>query len=236
MSGNYRDKLLGFLKSRAIGQPADLFAGRQYPRPSSAPLAGDDLGARFCIEAAAVGSEVSDLASVAGPAGAIREWLAGLGLGSAVVDSDPRWSSIGFSIREITESAGLAVDTVDGSTIPGDLAEIDLGITLADAAIAETGTIIQCARPFRPRSISLVPGCHLALVPRDRLLGSLEDFFEGIMSGADWAGGDADFGSYFTWMTGPSKTADIEKVLTVGVHGPGRTGIFLLPQQERLRS
>lgn len=229
MAGNYRDRLLGLLRSRAGGSADQLFAGEMPPRPSSAPGADDDLRARFCREAAAVGSEVVDLVSVADPAVTIRDWMGGLGVKRVVIDSDPAWLDTGFSIYEIAGSIGLTVETMDGSAKPGDLEEVGLGITFADAAIAETGTIVQCARPFRPRSISLVPGIHLALVLTDRLTGSLEDFFEGIMSSAEWAGGDAGFESYFTWITGPSKTADIEKTLTVGVHGPGRSGIFLLP-------
>ncbi len=228
MTENYRDRLFGFLKSRAVGQPGELFTEASRERPSSAPRCGDDLGARFCSELNAVGGEASDLASSADPAAELGGWLQGLGLKTAVIDSDPRWKVTGLPIREIVEGAGLELERVDGSALPADLARFDLGITLADAAIAETGTIAQCASPFRPRSISLVPRCHLVLVPADRLLASLEDLFEGISSGAEWAGGPEGFASYFTWMTGPSRTADIEKTLTIGVHGPARTGAFLL--------
>ncbi len=228
MTENYRDRLFGFLKSRAVGQPGELFTEVSRERPSSAPRSGDDLSARFCSELNEVGGEASDLASSADPAAELGGWLQGLGLKTAVIDSDPRWKVTGLPIREIVEGAGLELERVDGSALPADLARFDLGITLADAAIAETGTIAQCARPFRPRSISLVPRCHLVLVPADRLLASLEDLFEGISSGAEWAGGPEGFASYFTWMTGPSRTADIEKTLTIGVHGPARTGAFLL--------
>jgi len=228
MAENYRDRLFGFLKSRAVGQPGELFTEVPRERPSSAPLPADDLGARFCSELNAVGGEASDLATSADPAAELGSWLQGLGLKTAVIDSDPGWKVAGLPIRELVEGAGLGLERVDGSARPADLAEFDLGITLADAAIAETGTIAQCARAFRPRSISLVPRCHLVLVPRDRLLASLEDLFEGIISGASWAGGPEEFASYFTWMTGPSRTADIEKTLTIGIHGPARTGAFLL--------
>ena len=228
MAENYRERLFGFLKSRAVGQPGELFTEASRERPSSAPRCGDDLGARFCSELNAVGGEASDLASSADPAAELGGWLQGLGLKTAVIDSDPRWKVTGLPIREIVEGAGLELERVDASTLPAELAEVDLGITLADAAIAETGTIAQCATSFRPRSISLVPRCHLVLVPADRLLASLEDLFEGISSGAEWAGGPEGFASYFTWMTGPSRTADIEKTLTIGIHGPARTGAFLL--------
>ena len=228
MTEEYRDRLFGFLRSRAVGEPGGLFVETSPMRPSPVPGAGEELGARFCSELSAVGGEAVDLAGKEKPGVELESWLGGLGIEGAVIDSDPAWAAIGLPVREIVEAAGLSIETVDGSAAPADLAGFDLGITLADAAIAETGSIVQCARSFRPRSISLVPRCHLVLVPRDRLLGGLEDFFEGIEDGASWAGGDADFDSYFTWITGPSRTADIEKTLTIGVHGPGRIGAFLL--------
>ena len=233
MAGAYRDRLFGFLRSRAVGEPGGLFVETAAARPSSVPGVDEDLRERFCAELSAVGGEAVDLAGRGEPGVELESWLRGLGIEGAVIDSDLAWASIGLPVRELVEAAGLRIETVDGSAGPADLAGFDLGITLADAAIAETGSIVQCARPFRPRSISLVPRCHLALVPRDRLLGGLEDFFEGIEEGASWAGGDADFDTYFTWITGPSRTADIEKTLTIGVHGPGRTGVFLLGGEGR---
>ena len=89
MTENYRDRLFGFLKSRAVGQPGDLFTEVPRERPSSAPLPADDLGARFCSELNAVGGEASDLASRGDPAAELGGWLQGLGLKTAVIDSDP---------------------------------------------------------------------------------------------------------------------------------------------------
>lgn len=231
MAGDYRERLFGFLRSRAVGQPGELLVEEPLPRPSSVPLAGDDLARRFCSELQAVGGETFDLTASADPAAEIGGWLKGLGMERAVIDSDPAWDRLVLPVRDVVASAGLSLESVDSSASPTELAEFDLGVTLADAAIAETGTIAQCARPFRPRSISLVPRCHMVLVPADRLLGGFEDFFEGVDEGATWASGDADFDSYFTWITGPSRTADIEKTLTIGVHGPGRTGVFLLGEE-----
>ena len=231
MAEDYRERLLGFLRSRAVGDAGELLVEDPAPPPSSAPAAGDHLAERFRSELSAVGGDAVDLTASSDPAAELGSWLSGLGLESAVIDSDPAWSRLALPVKELIVSAGLSVDSVDSSATPSELARYDLGVTLADAAIAETGTIAQCARSFRPRAISLVPRCHLVIVPSDRLLGCMEDFFEGIDQGASWAAGDADFDSYFTWITGPSRTADIEKTLTIGVHGPGRTGVFLLAEE-----
>jgi len=87
-----------------------------------------------------------------------------------------------------------------------DIWEATLGITEADLAIAETGTLILRSEP---RPLSLVPPIHIALIPRDRIRPRLEDAVATSKEGNT------------VWVTGPSRTADIEGVLVRGVHGPG---------------
>ena len=135
MAENYRDRLFGFLKSRAVGQPGELFTEVPRERPSSAPLPADDLGVRFCSELNAVGGEASDLATSADPAAELGSWLQGLGLKTAVIDSDPGWKVAGLPIRELVEGAGLGLERVDGSARPADLAEFDLAEGALDGSI-----------------------------------------------------------------------------------------------------
>lgn len=224
----YRERLLGFLKSRGAGGASALFAGEPSPAPSSRPAADSDLRRRFARELVAVGGEAIDLAAVDDPEAAVRERLARIGGGGVAIDADPAWGRVGLAVDEIAREAGLDVERVDGSTSAAALRDTALGLTIADAAIAEIGAIAQCARPFRPRSLSLVPPRHVVFVPADRLLPGLEDLFDGLSSGAPWAGGVDGFAAYFTWITGPSRTADIEKTLTIGIHGPGELTVFLL--------
>ena len=99
------------------------------------------------------------------------------------------------------------------------LLRCDAGLTSADAAIAETGSLLLDARAERHRLLSLVPPVHIALVPASRLVGSLGDAFG--------AGGDGP-GPAWTLITGPSRTADIELTLVVGVHGPRALHVVVL--------
>ena len=97
-----------------------------------------------------------------------------------------------------------------------DVWQADVGITMADAAVAETGSLLIRAGEGRARMASLAPPVHLALVPRDRLVPSLDQALE-IAAGAT-----------SVLITGPSRTADIEGVLVRGVHGPGQLWVVPL--------
>ena len=98
-------------------------------------------------------------------------------------------------------------------------AAADLGVTAADVAIAETGTLVVISGAGRPRSTSLLPACHVAVFDREALVESLLQMglvLEAWHDGAEptWRGAAINF------ITGPSRTADIELTLTRGVHGP----------------
>jgi L-lactate dehydrogenase complex protein LldG len=89
------------------------------------------------------------------------------------------------------------------------LAECDLGITGADAALPETGTLVLRASSEHPQMVSLLPRVHLAIVSSAVRRGDLHQVLEEVKN---------DKRVHF--VTGPSRTADIEKTLTIGVHGP----------------
>jgi len=103
----------------------------------------------------------------------------------------------------------LGVEIVPPTSDRKLLAECDLGITVADGALPETGTVLLRTTKGQPDLLSLLLRVHLALVTPDTLLPDLHHAFS-------LAKGD----KHFTLVSGSSRTADIEKVLTLGVHGP----------------
>ena len=99
--------------------------------------------------------------------------------------------------------------------------ECQLGITGAEAAFAETGTIVVRSGPGQPRMASLVPLVHIAVLRRERIFPSA----------SHWAADPSaqmSEGSNVVFITGPSKTADIESIVTLGVHGPKHLHIALV--------
>jgi L-lactate dehydrogenase complex protein LldG len=101
-------------------------------------------------------------------------------------------------------------------------AAAELGVTGCDAAIAETGTLALFSGKGRSRAVSLLPPVHLALVRRADVCFSMGEFFR---MHAERLAREASC----TFITGPSRTADIELTLTLGVHGPGRVIVLIGP-------
>ena len=104
---------------------------------------------------------------------------------------------------------GLGVELVSPHAEQRQLAECDLGVTSVDAALPETGTLVLRSTPERPRMVSLLPRVHLALVRPSALRADLSQAFSDVRNDG-----------YFVFITGPSRTADIELTVTIGVHGP----------------
>jgi L-lactate dehydrogenase complex protein LldG len=99
-----------------------------------------------------------------------------------------------------------------------ELERIPVGISGVDAAIAETGTMIVVSGPGRGRLASLLPPVHIAILPADRIVRTMAEAFDLLRS--HYGNGLFRDRSNVAFITGPSRTADIELSLTLGVHGP----------------
>lgn len=102
-----------------------------------------------------------------------------------------------------------------------ELATATIGITGADAALAETGSVVLVSGPGRGRLASLLPPVHVAIVERSRFVRSLPDL---LVARPELAVA----GSNLVCITGPSRTADIEHTLSRGVHGPKEVHVILV--------
>lgn len=122
-------------------------------------------------------------------------------------------------LEPVAMPAGTVQDPQERARLRRLVADAELGLTGVDLAIAETGTLVMRSGPGRHRSTSLLPPYHVALFDRTVLVESLSQ--AGIFLEAWHAGGEPeDVGAIVSFVTGPSRTADIELTLTRGVHGP----------------
>lgn len=97
-----------------------------------------------------------------------------------------------------------------------------IGVTVADWAIAESATIVQMTRPGRPRSTSLVPSIHIAVLLLSHLTANLAEAYALVRQEQDC--------DSWTLISGPSKTADIEAVMVHGAHGPKAMHLVVLTE------
>jgi L-lactate dehydrogenase complex protein LldG len=123
--------------------------------------------------------------------------------------------------------AATHIDLAEGSS-PDTVSHAGIGITRASLGVAETGSILIHLDDVDGRLLTMLPEIHVALLHEDALVDSLE---EGLLLTRYLILESQARGrpSYLSWVTGPSRTADIERVLTIGVHGPKELHIFLLP-------
>jgi L-lactate dehydrogenase complex protein LldG len=112
------------------------------------------------------------------------------------------------------EAAGFHVHRGEARELEG--AEV----SEASYGLADTGSVVLMASPEEPRARSLLPEVHVSLLREERILPGLDELFAAL-------GGELP--SALAIVTGPSRSADIEQSLTVGVHGPGEEHVVLLP-------
>jgi L-lactate dehydrogenase complex protein LldG len=185
------------------------------PSPRATPIAPVSRGAAECLERfqkelAALGVDCHVETAEA----AVRERVASLVSGKAVLSWDA--DQLPYGVGSVLVGAAL------GSSPREEQARADVGVTGCQAAIAETGSLALLSGRGRSRAVSLLPLVHLAVVKREDLCFGMGEFF--VRSAAR-----IDEVANCTFVTGPSRTADIELTLTLGVHGPARVVVVLGP-------
>ena len=178
------------------------------PRPQSAgePVAG------FSACAVKLSTTVEKVGGMADVPRAIARYLVENNLPKSAVC----WPEL-FELE--WEAAGISIESrpAQGSDL--------VGITGAFCAIAETGTLMTLSGPRTPATTSLLPETHIAVVRTGRIVRGMEDAWKLLRDerGADFMPRAVNF------ISGPSRTADIEQTLVLGAHGPYRVHIVLVP-------
>ena len=99
----------------------------------------------------------------------------------------------------------------------------DLGVTSCDCLIAQTGSIVVSTRSAGGRALSVLPPAHLVIARRDQIVGDLATAMTLLRQRYD-----GHWPSALSVITGPSRTADIEKILVFGAHGPKRLAVHFV--------
>ena len=219
-----RDAFLARVKLAAEqGRPYRVHT-REVPESIGYLGAEGDLVERFVLEVNAVGGEAVVVADFEAAGREVHRLLAEAGARSAVCWMHEVLDRLG--LRELLAVPGVTLQDYDSLTSlpPAEqrrvLLACDVGITSCDCAIAETGTLMVLSRPGQERAASLLPPMHIAIVERRQIVPDLIDAFAML--------GTEPLPSNVTFITGPSKTGDIELQLTTGVHGPGKWRVIVI--------
>jgi L-lactate dehydrogenase complex protein LldG len=182
------------------------------PPPATSAASTAERFATAVTASAAGHLELADLAAVA-------DHAAEHGRRVAVAPSLDRRQP---DLRRLLEARGLEVVVAAGDDPAADVADVDVGIAEGAMGIAETGSVLVSEHPLGDRVTTML--CHrlVLVVPRDRLTDRLE-------SAATWlAGRPTGVAAFAALITGPSRTADIERSLTIGVQGPQEVDVVVL--------
>jgi len=194
-------------EAQRTGRFPDIVA-RRTPPPEPAPPGA--VLARFLIELDALGVEhhVEDSAE------AVRARVVSLvGAGSVLTWNVDR---LPYAVATVLPGAATGESPRDVQ------ARAEFGVTGCDAAIAETGSLVLLSGAGKPRAASLLPPVHIAIVHRTEMMMTMGEYFARRTATIATA-------ASCTFITGPSRTADIELTLTVGVHGPRKVIVVIGP-------
>ncbi|GAB6934481.1 MAG: LUD domain-containing protein [Bacillota bacterium] len=213
-----REAFLNRVAAR-LGKPR----GRRVMRPDFGPLpsqAEEQLttpaarAAAFCRALEALKGRPQRAADLSELDDAVRAIVRRHGVRQAVL-----WDAAHPALERVEAALCASGVTVrrwpDGGTVFAEACE--LGVVVAEMAVAQTGSVVLPARGGQGRSVSLLPPVLLVLVDEERIVGTLTDALRAI--GRRARGGDLP--ACVNLVTGPSRSADIEMDLSVGVHGPG---------------
>ncbi len=195
-------------------------AAGEDPEPAPAPrlrvpeTSVDSRIKSFCAALEALAGQTAIAGSLDEARAAVAALIAGK---TAVASNAPLLAEAG-----ITSLPGVKSGIFDRQELREACAAADAGITSADYALADTGSIVLLSSREEARLVSLLPPRHIAVIPQSRILANIDELFSLVPLPSQRS-------SSMVLITGPSRTADIEQILVRGVHGPGQVHAIIVP-------
>lgn len=179
------------------------------PNPGPKPDIGSDLIGRFCQQAERTSQTIDRVGQMSEVPAAVARYLDGQGISRQAI----AWRTL----QDLPwQENGIAVEY--RKPVNEDM----VGITGCFCAIAETGTLLLLSGPDTYSSAALLPETHIALLSVTRIVGAMEDAF----ALAKAERGELPRATNF--ISGPSRTGDIEQTIVLGAHGPYRVHVILI--------
>jgi L-lactate dehydrogenase complex protein LldG len=208
-----RDKLLGRIRTALAAGPAPTPPVPDWATPVHPPLLATDLAVTFAENFQRIGGEFFYCENLALLGVQLRAWLA---------QRLPAGQQ--FYVWEPAMQVLLMAAQVPFQATEADFrSQAAVGLTSCEALVARTGSIVVAPATASGRRLSIYPDQHLVLARPSQLVAEIGDALRAVQARY----GDS-LPSMLSLTTGPSRTADIEKTLVLGAHGPRRLSLFLL--------
>jgi L-lactate utilization protein LutC len=183
---------------------------------------------KFQIELERIGGIFSSVENDSDAATEIIEIANGYNTGSIVLSGNPKLTKIHDFILKERGSDSESVLNIknldrDSTILREKLSNADIGVSYAYCIIAETGSAVLLSSRDEPRSLSLLPAISIIIANSETVVPELADAIKMLQDETNFV----DL-SCMTIISGPSRTADIEKVLVTGVHGPKNLHVILI--------
>ena len=191
---------------------------RHFPTENS----GAHLFPEFEMRAKAVSGDVFRVPAAAEAREALIRLVDAVQAKKAVVVESPLQEAAG--ITAALRSRGVTVYT-EAADIAAHADTADIGISGVEFGIAETGSVFQDGCDIATRLVTILPPLHVVFLSSARIVPGITEAFDIISRSFDRG--------YVGLITGPSRTADIERVLTIGVHGPSRFAIIAVDEEPK---
>jgi L-lactate dehydrogenase complex protein LldG len=138
------------------------------------------------------------------------------------------WKKIGRHSGELTDVVArelhLAEVLTDRGYAMDDLESCDAALTECEALVAQTGSVLVSAPGAGGRALSVLPPHHVVLARQHQMVPDLAAALQRMQDRFK-----DQFPSFFSFISGPSRTGDIERILVLGAHGPKKLTVLLLP-------
>ena len=232
MNGNSRELILGRIRSGLHNKTGHGENTAGSPEAYSVEMRLSDVQKRYIItsndsliailvkELTNVNAEVSRAESE----DQVIEYLRGV-ISKKDIKSFASWDTEFLNTLNITNHLEREGLTHIKSSDKNEVAGAGIGITGADYAIADTGTLVLLSDGNKPRGTSLLPPVHAAIVNESNIVGNISHLFSILKRKLD---SGETVTTCMTFITGPSRTADIELNLTLGVHGPKELHVIIV--------
>ncbi len=194
----------------AAPERANLEARLSAPPRHTRPFFREGLVARFKAKLEAVAGTVDLVSSPNAVGVAVAEYLARHDLEAKLVLADAPL------LKNVPWPPACVVETrvPDGNDMTS--------VTSAFAAVAETGSLVLLSGPANATTLGFLPDNHIVVLPQDRIVTHMEDLWSELRRAATPLPRSVNF------VTGPSRTADIEQTMQLGAHGPRRLHVIVL--------